>query len=224
MITDSCLTLEAVFDAYFDCRRTKRNSINQLRFECDLESNLVALYRDLAVGNYRIGRSIAFVVTHPKVREVWAADFRDRVVHHVIYRAIFDRFYAVSYATATPVFPVAARMTACAGFQGFTRSITRNWTRPAFFLKVDVANFFNSVDRGILVDLVERHVGEEWLRNLIRQVALHDPRPGAVIRSPASIVRPGPTPQEPASRSRRQGPADRQPDQSVFRQCLSERA
>jgi hypothetical protein len=87
------LTIDAVFDAYFDCRRTKRNSINQLRFEADLESNLVALYRDLANGSYQIGRSTAFIVTRPKIREVWAADFRDRVVHHVIYRAIFDRFY-----------------------------------------------------------------------------------------------------------------------------------
>ena len=43
------LTLKAVFDAYFDCRRTKRNSINQLRFEADLEGNLVRLYHDLAV-------------------------------------------------------------------------------------------------------------------------------------------------------------------------------
>jgi hypothetical protein len=34
---DSGLTIDAVFDAYFDCRRTKRNSINQLRFEIDLE-------------------------------------------------------------------------------------------------------------------------------------------------------------------------------------------
>jgi hypothetical protein len=66
MTMDAHLTLEAVFDAYFDCRRTKRNSINQLRFEADLESNLVGLYRDLTGGYYRIGRSIAFVVTHPK--------------------------------------------------------------------------------------------------------------------------------------------------------------
>src|ERR1039458_5809332 len=74
-MTDDHLTIEAVFDAYFDCRRTKRNSINQLRFEADLESNLVALYRDLANSNYRLGRSIAFIVTHPKVREVWGRGF-----------------------------------------------------------------------------------------------------------------------------------------------------
>jgi RNA-directed DNA polymerase len=181
------LTLEAVFDGYFDCRRTKRNSINQLRFEADLESNLVGLYRDLTGGNYRIGRSIAFVVTHPKIREVWAADFRDRVVHHVIYNAISDRFIRRFVRDSYACMPGRGTHDGLHRVSGFARSVTRNWTRPAFFLKADVANFFNSIDRRILVGLAERHVLEGWLRDLIRQVALHDPRPGAVMRSPLSL-------------------------------------
>ena len=90
---ESGLTIDAVFNAYFGCRKAKRNSINQLRFEVDLEPNLVELYRQLRDGSYKIGRSVAFVVTHPKIREVWAADFRDRIVHHIIYNAISDRYY-----------------------------------------------------------------------------------------------------------------------------------
>ena len=74
---DGPLTIDEVFDAYFDCRKHKRNTVNQLRFEADLEGNLVSLYRDLYEGRYRIGRCIAFVVTHPKIREICAADFRD---------------------------------------------------------------------------------------------------------------------------------------------------
>jgi len=187
MTPEACLTLEAVFDAYFDCRRTKRNSINQLRFEADLESNLVALYRDLASGNYQIGRSIAFIVTYPKVREVWAGDFRDRVVHHVIYNAISGRFYRSFIRDSYACIPGRGTHDGMHRVSGFARSITRNWTRPAFFLKADVANFFNAIDREILVNLVESRVQEQWLRSLIRQVALHDPRPGAVMRSPPAF-------------------------------------
>jgi len=187
MTTEARLTLEVVFDAYFDCRRTKRNSINQLRFEADLESNLVALYRDLASGNYKIGRSIAFIVTYPKVREVWAADFRDRVVHHVIYNAIAGRFYSRFIRDSYACIPGRGTHDGLRRVSGFARSITRNWTRPAFFLKADVANFFNAIDRGILIGLIESHVQEPWLRSLIRQVALHDPRPGAAMRSPPAL-------------------------------------
>lgn len=71
--------------AYYDCRRSKRNSASALAFEMNLERNLTALHRDLITGQYRPGRSICFVVTRPKAREVWAADFRDRIVHHLTY-------------------------------------------------------------------------------------------------------------------------------------------
>ena len=33
---------------------------------------------------YKPGRSIAFVIEKPKIREIFAADFRDRVVHHLL--------------------------------------------------------------------------------------------------------------------------------------------
>jgi hypothetical protein len=158
-----------------------------LRFEADLERNLVALYRDLSDGSYRIGRSIAFVVTHPKIQEIWAADFRDRVVHHVIYDAICDRFHRRFIRDSYACIPGRGTHDGLRRISGFARSITRNWTRPAWFLKADIANFFNSIDRDILIGLVERHVTEDWLRALIRQVALHDPRPGAVFRSSRAL-------------------------------------
>lgn len=35
-----------------------------------------------------MGRSIAFVVEKPTKREIFAGDFRDRVVHHLIFNKI----------------------------------------------------------------------------------------------------------------------------------------
>lgn len=177
------LTIEDVFDAYFDCRRTKRNSINQLRFEENLETNLVALFRDLKSGDYKVGRSIAFVVTHPKIREIWAADFRDRVVHHVIYKAIAGRFHRRFIRDSYACIPGRGTHDGLCRIGGFARSITQNYRRKAWVMKVDVANFFNSIDRHILLSFLERRVDEPWLRDLIRQVTLHDPRPGAFYKS-----------------------------------------
>lgn len=183
MLAHAELTIEAVFNAYFDCRRAKRNTINQLRFEIDLEKNLVQLHRDLCDGTYKIGRSVAFVVTHPKVREVWAADFRDRVVHHVIFNAISDRYHRRFIRDNYACIPGRGTHDGLHRVSGHVRSITRNWTRPAYYLKADVANFFNSIDHHILIDLAERQVPEEWLRTLIRQVILHDPRLNFSMRS-----------------------------------------
>ena len=177
------LTLEALFDAYFDCRRHKRNTLHQLAFEANLERNLLALWRDLNDGSYQIGRSIAFVVTHPKTREVWAASFRDRVVHHLIYNAIRGRFHARFIRDSYACIPERSTHDGCLRIAGFSRSVTRNWTRPAFVLKGDIANFFTSINRHTVLAQLETRVHEEWLRRLIRQVILHDPRPSAIMRS-----------------------------------------
>ena len=77
--------IEELFQAYYDARKNKRNTSSQLRFELHLEENLVALYRDLISRKYSIGTSVCFNINDSVQREVFAADFRDRVVHHFIY-------------------------------------------------------------------------------------------------------------------------------------------
>ena len=90
---DYNFTLADLFKAYFDCRKNKRCKITALKFELNLEENLLKLYKEIKSGQYKIGKSICFVVTRPKPREVWAANFRDRIVHHLIYNFISERFY-----------------------------------------------------------------------------------------------------------------------------------
>lgn len=80
--------------AYFDARRHKRSSPSQLAFEVNLEDNLSALYNELVSREYRISPAICFINEEPVKREVVAADFRDRVVHHLLYNwisPIFER-------------------------------------------------------------------------------------------------------------------------------------
>ena len=84
--------LEDLFRAYFDARKHKRNTRNQLRFEMDLESNLIELYNQIHSREYRVGPSVCFMVEHPVKREIFAADFRDRVVHHLLYHYISPMF------------------------------------------------------------------------------------------------------------------------------------
>jgi len=69
---------------YRVCRRNKRNTINQLRFEIDAEAQLLTLQQELRAHTYQPGQSICFVTDGPKPREVFAADFRDRIVHHLL--------------------------------------------------------------------------------------------------------------------------------------------
>lgn len=143
-------SLENLYRAYRRCRRHKRNTLNALRFEQDLEENLVALHEELAVGTYRPGRAVAFLVEKPKRREIFAADFRDRVVHHVLVGYLEPRwerrFIHDSYACRQG----KGTHKGVERLRAFTCQVTANGTRRAWYLQLDVRGFFNSIDRDIL--------------------------------------------------------------------------
>src|SRR3546814_10801436 len=91
-VMPSEMTVAALFESYYDCRRAKRNTRAALTFEVNLEDNLMPLLRDLEAGTWQPAPATVFAITRPKPREVWAADFRDRIVHHLVYRAIAPLF------------------------------------------------------------------------------------------------------------------------------------
>ena len=78
------ISLEEVLEAYYSCRKNKRHTANAARFEVDCEANLFKLWNEINNGEYRPGKSLAFIVEKSVKREIFAADFRDRIVHHLI--------------------------------------------------------------------------------------------------------------------------------------------
>lgn len=169
-------TFTELTEAYFDCRRTKRNSASALAFEANLEHNLRDLHDELADGSYTPGRSICFVITRPKPREVWAAEFRDRIVHHLLHNRIAPRFYRRFIADSCACIPGRGTLYAVQRLETKARSVTQNWQRPAYYLKLDLANFFVSIDKHILREQLARHITEPWWMALAETILFHDPR------------------------------------------------
>ncbi len=189
----SVLTLEALFDAYFDCRKHKRNSLNHLAYEMELERNTVQLWRDLESGSYEIGQSIAFVVQYPKIREIWAADFRDRVVHHLIYNAIRPRFEKSFIRDTYACIPGRGVHDGMRRVSHFARSVTKSWSAPAYAMKADIANFFNSIDNERLIEILGKRVPEKWIMDLIEQIIHHNPRLDVIRQSTPEMFASVPT-------------------------------
>lgn len=168
--------------AYLDCRKNKRNTASALEFEQDTEGNLFALYESLQDLSYRPGKSICFVITQPKPREVWAAQFRDRIVHHLLYNRISPRFHASFIADSCACIPGRGTLYAAERLEAKIRSITQNWAKPAYYLKCDLANFFVGIDKAIVYQLVCKQVSEHYWRWLTQIVLFHDPRTDYELR------------------------------------------
>lgn len=183
------LTVPEIFEAYYDCRKTKRNTANALLFEENLEQNLLELYEDLVNQTYYPGKSICFVVHSPKVREVWAADFRDRVVHHAFYNryaeGIIKSFIGDSYACI----PGRGTHAAVTKIDRNVRSITQNHTQEGYVLKMDIANYFASIDRDILDEQLSRHITDPWWVWLYKTILHHDPTQNVFVRSSQALMK-----------------------------------
>jgi RNA-directed DNA polymerase len=168
-------SLENVYRAYRQCRRRKRNTHNALVFERRLEDNLLDLHEQLERGTYRPGGFLAFLVDKPKRREIFCADFRDRVVHHLLVahleRSWERRFIHDSFACRRGKGTHAG----VERLRSFARKVTRNGTRRAWYLQLDVRGFFVTLDRRVLWDrfaAVERDPAVLWL---LRLILFHEP-------------------------------------------------
>lgn len=186
-------TFLELVEAYFDCRRHKRNTTSAKAFEADAESNLYTLYIDLKERTYRLGPSICFIVTHPKIREVWAADFRDRIVHHLLYNRISKRYQVSFIADSSACIVGRGTGYAAERLEDKIRSITQSWSVPAFYLKLDFSNFFVSINKDILWERLAAKIHEPFFLWLAEVILFHDPRPDAILRSSPDMMAKVPT-------------------------------
>jgi len=136
-----------LYRAYFMCRKGKRNAAASLAFERGFEGHLEDLGQSILDGSWRPGRSNAFIVNRPVKREIFAAPFADRVVHHWFIghlNPFFERlFLPVSHACRKGMGTHRAiRQVA----QDVDR-ISNGGCTEAWALKMDIQGFFMSIDR-----------------------------------------------------------------------------
>ena len=159
---------QPLYKGYREARKGKRYSGEVLDFSRDLEENLHELSNELLSGSYRPKGFKEFKLFDPKEREISAPYFRDRIVHRSLHHSLepfFDRkFIEDSFA--------------CRKGKGTHAGIDRAqyFIRKQdvdYFLKCDVKGYFDSVDHGILLDMLKRQIRDERIINLI-QVILSD--------------------------------------------------
>lgn len=62
--------------------------MSQISFEINFEKNIFDLYQEIISKKYIQESSNCFIANMPVKREIFAACFRDRVVHHFIFKKL----------------------------------------------------------------------------------------------------------------------------------------
>ena len=204
-IFKSMLTREQLYEnlhqAYLDARRHKRNKPYQLRFEANLERNLESLCDELLNRTYKPLPSDCFIITDPKKREVFAAHFRDRIVHHLYFNYTHEMFERTFIEDSYSCIKGRGTHYGINRLQQHILKESQNYKYPCHVLKMDIRGYFMSIDRAKLLaiclkslekmsghrvsKLVEAcwadYVDMDFVRYLTREIVLLNPTIGCRI-------------------------------------------
>jgi hypothetical protein len=180
-----------LFQAYFDARKNKRNTVNALAFERQFESNLFELHSEILYRNYKPRKSICFIVDRPVKREIFAADFRDRVIHHFIFNSISPIFEGLFINDTYSCRKGKGTHYGIRRIDHFIRSCSESYSRGCYILKLDIKGYFMSMNRVLLFDILKsvltakrgRYCGDlPLILYLLERTIFNDPTRNCVVK------------------------------------------
>lgn len=162
-IFENAFSFENLLAAYMRARRGKQGRHEIATFGWRLEAKLLALREELLSGSYAHGVYRHFIVSDSKRREIQAAPFRDRVVHHAVVAAlepIFDKgFIYDTYACRVG----KGTQAALARFEQFS-CVSR------YVLSMDISKYFASIDHAVLLSLLKRKIADARMLALCEKI------------------------------------------------------
>lgn len=194
-----------LYKAYEDCKKRKRSTHNCESFEINEYKNLWYLYVELNTFQYKIGCSTCFIYHEPdtnKYREIFAADFRDRIIQHLLVNRIIDIF---ENEWTDRSFSCRKNKGILYGVQTLYNDIkeyTNNYTEDCYIINFDIYSFFASLDKQKIFEYLKQLISNNYINisilnkefinkkdliytlYLIRIILYNDPRNNCIFKQP----------------------------------------
>lgn len=179
--------------AYEECCRGKSSSIQAQEYIPHANEDLDVLTDELISRTYYPTTSTCFLVKYPKWREVFAAAFRDRVVHHWVclrleplFEMRNERLNNVTHNCRKGFGTKTAVSSAASGI----RRVTNNYSSEGWIFKGDLVGFFMTIVKRRMCDkllsFTRRHYhksDKDLLLWLIEIIVMHHPEKDCVFNS-----------------------------------------
>ncbi|MDP2944539.1 MAG: RNA-directed DNA polymerase, partial [bacterium] len=180
--------------AYFEARKHKRWRANTWRFSRQYEENLFRLYQDIKKRVYKIGPSLVFIHFGAVKREIFAGDFRDRIIHHLIFKALSP---ICEHLFINDCYSCRLNRGTSYGIKRadhFIRAVSKNYSRPGYVMKLDIKGYFMSMNRFLLFAKAKEIVARgpmvaserQQLLYLIKKVIFNDPTQNCFVKGETS--------------------------------------
>lgn len=158
-----------LFDLYyaFQCAKKHKSSKEYVKvFEKDLHKNLVELRDEIYERRYKPQPSVCFIITEPKRREIFAANFRDRIVHHLYYNYTYDLFNKTFIEDSYSCRKYKGTHYGMKRLSKHIRQESENYTKETYILKMDIKGYFIHINRVLLLSIVENTLNKMMCRKI----------------------------------------------------------
>ena len=172
---DQVCTMDNIYLAYTKARKGKHKSYGVVRFERELDNNLLSIQKELLSDTYRTSEYDVFTIHDPKEREIYRLPFRDRVVHHAIMN-ILEYIWNPIFISHT--YSCIKGRGIHGAFKHLKRDL-RNKDETTYCLKMDVRKFYPSIDHDILKAVIRKKIKDKRLLSLLDEII--DSAPGVPI-------------------------------------------
>ena len=167
---NKCLTYEKLMEAHKKSRKGKGYRKEIILFNLKQEEYIMWLYEELKNGTYKHGGYTEFYVTEPKLRKIEKSRYIDRIVHrwlvdNFLEPAFVPQFIFSSYACLKN----KGMHRACLYMQNTMKHCKIIWG-DYYILKMDVAKYFDNIDKEILLNIIQRKIKDKKLLWLIKEI------------------------------------------------------
>ena len=172
------ITYDNLYKAYIFARRTKRHRKDVILFNLRYEERLDNICEKLKNGTYTFGKFKEFYVYEPKKRRILAAPFEDRIVHTWYVKEFIEKIFVPQFISTSYACIKSKGMHKCAlDVKKALYSVSKK-NKNAYVVKMDVAKFFDNIDRRILLKIIERKVKDKdfllFTKKLLNSSSMYD--------------------------------------------------
>jgi RNA-directed DNA polymerase len=167
---EEIISIDNLLEAWKEFVKGKRQKKDVQEFSFHLMDNIISLHEDLANKIYIHGGYQAFNICDPKPRNIHKASVRDRLLHHAIYRILYQFFDRTFISDSFSCRIGKGTHKALNRFCSFAHKVSKNKTKTCWVLKCDIGKFFANVDHAILLDILQQYIPDRGILWLLENV------------------------------------------------------
>ena len=147
-----------------------KNCKEIILFNLKQEEYIMWLYEKLKTGTYKHSGYTTFYVTEPKVRLIEKSAYIDRIVHRWYVDNFMKEYFIKSFiSTSYACLQNKGMHKACIDVQKTMKHCKRIWNNY-YIIKMDVAKYFQNIDKTILYNILQRKIKDKKLLWLTREI------------------------------------------------------